>query len=98
MAAPNRNVRWSSRFTRQAEELGIEAQRLDDALDGATWAASKDPERSSRAVPGTTYRMIPTDAFPDVPALRIYLEVVDDDQVEFDALEKTEEDEDDPGL
>lgn len=95
MIAPFRNVRESSRFRLQADNLGVSAMRLDAALQGVTWAAARDAE-SLPAVLGTSYRLIATDPFPDLCALRIYVLILDNDTVELDAIECVDDDEDDP--
>ncbi len=92
-----RNVRWSKRFEAQVTRLNVAVRRLDDALDGATWAAARGPAVLP-SVSGTDYRLLTTDPFPDLCALRIYLLIIDEDQVEFDAIECVDEDEDEPVL
>ncbi len=95
MAAQLRTVRESERFGRQRALLGVTPQRLDDVLDAAVWAAAKRAENLPE-IPGTPYRVVLTDPFPDLCALRIYLEIIDADTIELDALECVDEDEDDP--
>ncbi len=76
-----RNIREEASFVESRDKLGATVKRLDEILWGVTWALAKDAECASWAVPDTPIRVVLTDAFPDIPSLRIYFRVVDDDQV-----------------
>lgn len=74
-----RTIRRSPLFESSVEDLAS-VRRLDEILEGVEWALANDPERFTE-VPHTTLRVIPTDPFVNIPALRIYYRIEDDDHV-----------------
>ena len=67
-------------FTEALEQIG-DLRRLDDALAGATWAASTCAEDYPEVV--GALRLLRTDPHGGLPPFRILFRIVDEHQVEF---------------
>lgn len=73
-------------FRRQKSKLRISVKRLDEILEGITWALSKRPE-AFHNVPGTNLHLIKTDPFSALPALHVWYKF-DDECVYLLSIEK----------
>jgi hypothetical protein len=90
-----RSVRESSRFAEQVADLDVSVKRLDEVLAGVTWAAATNAEEIA-PVPGTDLRCIKVEPFPDIPRLRVYLQIADAEYVDLQWVEIIQEDPDEP--
>lgn len=63
-------------FEEQAKLLVEDVRRLDDVIRGAEWRISRHAEKCE-TIPGTKLRVVFTDPFPDVPAMRIFFSITD---------------------
>jgi hypothetical protein len=66
-----RTIREEKLFLQQKKKLKHSARRLDEILDGVTWAMCRKPE-SFPGVPGTRLYLAKTDDFPGTPAIHIW--------------------------
>jgi hypothetical protein len=66
-----RIVRYEPLFDEQVEQLGVQAQRLDDAIRGLEEALSRHPEIFPK-VGGTPFSMARLLVYNDAPPLRVY--------------------------
>lgn len=63
------------RFRRERDEIN-DCRRMDEVLEGVTWALSRDPLSCFPIVPGTAAtRLAKTRSFPGAPALHIWFTV-----------------------
>lgn len=81
---PRYALRESAEFSEQCEALGG-AYRLDQALKGAYWILERHPEAYS-VLPGLERtRLVTTHRFEDaqgvLPRLRVYFQIVGDEEV-----------------
>ncbi len=66
-----RSIVYDPAFEREIERLGIDYERLDEALTGIEWGMSNSPEVFPE-VYGSKLRMAKTIPAPSLPALRIW--------------------------
>ena len=83
MPHKQREIIESERFSAADKKLKGGLQRLDEALCGAVWAVSANPEWG-REVPGTSLRVFPV-VVPEGEIL-IYYRCSDSDQIIFEDL------------
>ena len=76
----------------EGEAVGAEHRDVDEALWGIDWAISQDPERFD-PVPGLTTRVAFTARRGPIPALKLFLKILEDGQVELLWIEVEEEEE-----
>ena len=70
-----REIVEGAKFQKSIAPLRPDAKRLDEALWVVTWALSRDAEEASWSMPETGLRVVFTDPFPGLPALRIFVTV-----------------------
>lgn len=71
MAGMYRQIVESEQFSSAKSLLFPNIKRLDDMLNGITWALARHPEEFP-CVPCTSLYMAATDPFPDAPAIRVW--------------------------
>ena len=86
MAGPYRTIREGKGFAEQKKNLRHSAKRLDEVLDGVTWALCRKPD-CFPGLPDIKLYLAKTDPFPDVPALYIWY-TFDDDTVTLLGIEE----------
>ncbi len=69
-----RGIREEESYQGCCARLGLDAQRLDDILIGVTFSLARDPDQFEQ-IRGTRFRILLVDAWPGLPALRIYFVV-----------------------
>jgi len=67
----NRTIRQEPKFNEQLAALGVSHKRLDEVMEGVSFALSRHPEQFPR-VPGTQISIIKTPVYPNAPSLRIF--------------------------
>ena len=90
-----RGILESDDYSEQCKTFGVTIKRLDEVLQIATWAISRDAE-AHELVEGTPLRVRFIEPYPGVPRLRIFFRIVDDNNVEMMGIERIEEDPSDP--
>jgi hypothetical protein len=88
-----RTIAYGPAFEQEIERLGINYQRLDEALTGIEWAMSNKPDAFPQ-VYGSKLRMAKTRRVPHVPALRVWFTLFDDNTVTIVFAEPSQDDED----
>lgn len=78
MESKYRTIRHDHDYEDQARRLGLSHKRLDEVLDGVTWAIARSPAEFELML-DTGLRLVKTDPFPDAPPLRIYFTWDEDD-------------------
>jgi len=81
-------VAKTPRFTSQVDALRSKYNRIDDAMDGAVWAVSRNPEGFDLLFPSFGGRGFKFDSWPGVPAAIVYY-TFDDEKVTFYAIYET---------
>lgn len=76
---------YKPNFEEQLTLLKHDAPRLDEILDGVTWAIATHADDFE--VVDRTLRVAFTDPFPDAPAMRIFFQIQDDDNVTLNYIE-----------
>lgn len=76
-------------FEQAARGLHPDIKRCDEVLVGVEWAVASYAEKHPQ-IPGTTLRLIKTDALGDTPPLRIYFTIDDDETCTLRYIEKVE--------
>lgn len=90
-----RTVRESFEYASQRKELQLDVRRLDDVQESIIWGVSRSAEKFDLQH-GTDLRVISTDEFPGIPALRVFFRIADQDYVDLIHLELAPEDPDEP--
>ena len=85
-----RTVRQNDSFESCLKDLGSIA-RLDDILIGVDWALAKDAEGFTEILESSLY-VILTRPFKDIPGLRIFYTIDDEDYVTLWLAEPRDED------
>lgn len=81
-----RTVRESAAFSRSRQLIEPDAARFDEVFRAYEWAISLDAEAFPIVMPGLEggpIRLLKTLAFPGVPAISIFFQIVDDDCCEL---------------
>jgi len=58
-------------FVESARRIEPDARRWDEIMDGVCWAISRNPSEFPEVRKGSNLRLVLTDAYPGIPALRI---------------------------
>lgn len=74
-----RDIVHEPSFEAQRAKAGLSHKRLDEAMTGIDSALAMFPEHYPK-IPGTTFSLLKTKAFPNAPALRIFF-TYNDNQV-----------------
>ncbi len=89
--ALRRQVIYDYTFEEQAKLLGQDVKRLDSVIRSAEWKVACHPEQCPN-VPGTILRVVFTDPFPDIPPMRIFFSITDEERCTMHWIEYLEDD------
>jgi hypothetical protein len=72
-----RTIRDADSYTECCARLALTVERLDEILDGLTWAIATKPEHFWTIADGSSIRVATTEESDSTPALRLFYRIVD---------------------